>query len=46
MVRDQLTRLAAAEVRLAVAYSNREARQVQAHLIGGFRCVERGAVSG
>ena len=36
IVKEQLTRLAAAEVRLAVAYSNREARQVQAHLIGEF----------
>lgn len=35
-VREQLTRLAAAEVRLAIAYSDREARQVQAHLIGEF----------
>jgi hypothetical protein len=36
IVKDQLTRLATAEVRLAVAYSDREARQVQAHLIGQF----------
>jgi hypothetical protein len=36
IVKDQLARLATAQVRLAVAYSEREARQVQAHLIGEF----------
>jgi hypothetical protein len=36
VVKDQLARLAASEIRLAVAYSDREARQVQAHLIGEF----------
>jgi hypothetical protein len=34
VVKDQLTRLATAEVRLAIAYSSHEASQVQAHLIG------------
>jgi hypothetical protein len=36
IIKDQLTRLATAEVRLAVAYGEREARQVQAHLVGDF----------
>lgn len=36
VVKDQLARLATAEVRLAVAYGEREARQVQAHLVGEF----------
>jgi hypothetical protein len=35
-VKDQLTRLAAAEVRMALAYGEGEARQVQAHIIGEF----------
>jgi hypothetical protein len=35
-VKEQLARLATAEIRLAVVYSEREARQVQGHLIGGF----------
>jgi Plasmid encoded RepA protein len=35
-VKDQLTRLAAAEIRMALAYGDGEARQVQAHIIGEF----------
>lgn len=35
-VKDQLARLAAAQIRLAVAYGAERARQVQAHLVGGF----------
>jgi Plasmid encoded RepA protein len=36
LFKDQLARLATAQVRLAVAYNERAARQVQAHLIGEF----------
>ena len=35
-VKDQLTRLAAANVRLSVAYNAEHARQVQAHIVSGF----------
>lgn len=35
-VKDQLARLAAAEVRLAVAYGDRETCQVNAHIVSGF----------
>lgn len=36
VVKDQLARLATAEVRLAVAYGEGEARQVQAHIVSEF----------
>jgi hypothetical protein len=36
LLKDQLARLAAASIRLAVAYNEQEVRQVQAHLIGEF----------
>ena len=36
LFKDQLARLATAQVRLAVAYNEQAARQVQAHLIGEF----------
>jgi Plasmid encoded RepA protein len=35
-VKDQLTRLAAANIRMSVAYSAEHARQVQAHIVSGF----------
>jgi hypothetical protein len=35
-VKDQLARLATAQIRMAVAYDAGRARQVQAHLVGGF----------
>lgn len=35
-VKDQLTRLATAEIRLALAIPGTPARQVQAHIVGGF----------
>jgi hypothetical protein len=35
-VKDQLARLATAEIRLAAAYSDQETRQLQTHLIGAF----------
>jgi hypothetical protein len=35
-VKDQLSRLAAAEIRLAVTYGAGQARQVQAHIVGEF----------
>src|SRR3954452_4865246 len=35
-VKDQLTRLAAANIRMSVAYSAEQARQVQAHIVSGF----------
>lgn len=36
VVKDQLSRLSAAEVRLALAYGGEQARQVNAHIIGAF----------
>src|SRR3954452_547784 len=35
-VKDQLTRLAAANIRMSVAYSAAHAQQVQAHIVSGF----------
>ena len=35
-VKDQLSRLSAAEIRLAVAYGEAQARQVNAHIVGEF----------
>src|SRR3954453_13111878 len=35
-VKDQPTRLAAANVRMSIAYSTEHARQVQAHIVSGF----------
>jgi hypothetical protein len=35
-VKDQLARLAASEIRLALAYGDRDARQVNAHIVGEF----------
>jgi hypothetical protein len=35
-VKDQLTRLAAANIRMSVAYSADHAQQVQAHIVSGF----------
>ena len=35
-VKDQLSRLSAAEIRLAVAYGEAQARQVNAHIVSGF----------
>jgi hypothetical protein len=35
-VKDQLSRLSAAEIRLAVAYGETQARQVNAHIVGEF----------
>ena len=36
MVKDQLSRLAASEIRLALAYGDQQARQVNAHIVGEF----------
>ena len=36
IIKDQLARLSAAEIRLAVAYGTARARQVQAHIVTGF----------
>jgi hypothetical protein len=36
MVKDQLSRLAASEVRLALAYGDQQARQVNGHIVGEF----------
>jgi Plasmid encoded RepA protein len=36
IIKDQLARLSAAEIRLAVAYGTAQARQVQAHIVSGF----------
>jgi hypothetical protein len=36
IIKDQLARLSAAEIRLAVAYGTAQARQVQAHIVTGF----------
>ena len=36
VVKDQLARLATAQIRMAVAYDAGRVRQVQAHVIGGF----------
>jgi hypothetical protein len=35
-VKDQLARLAASEIRLALAYGDQQARQVNAHIVGEF----------
>ena len=35
-VKDQLSRLAASEIRLAIAYSEQQARQVNVHIVGEF----------
>jgi hypothetical protein len=36
LVRDQLARLSAAQIRLAVAYGDDRSHQVNAHIVGGF----------
>lgn len=36
MVKDQLSRLAASEIRLALAYGDQQARQVNGHIVGEF----------
>lgn len=36
VIKDQLARLSAAEIRLAVAYDDRRTRQVNAHIVGEF----------
>jgi hypothetical protein len=36
IIKEQLARLSAAEIRLAVAYGTAQARQVQAHIVTGF----------
>jgi hypothetical protein len=36
IIKDQLARLSAAEIRLAMAYGTAQARQVQAHIVTGF----------
>lgn len=36
VIKDQLARLSAAEIRLAVAYDDNRARQVNAHIVGEF----------
>lgn len=36
MVKDQLARLSAAEIRLAMSYGEQQARQVNAHIVGDF----------
>jgi hypothetical protein len=36
IIKDQLARLSAAEIRLAVAYGTAQARQLQAHIVTGF----------
>jgi hypothetical protein len=36
IIKDQLARLSAAEIRLAIAYGTAQTRQVQAHIVTGF----------
>ena len=36
LVKDQLARLSAAQIRLSVAYGETQARQVNTHVVGGF----------